>query len=783
MRINRLSLHSDIFPLRPAESTFFSNSIFNTVFYYLGIFYFSITLLYVIFGLTQGRIFFPDNAGSFMVYLHRSVQMEECFLQDCPALEDIKKQVSAPGSKLTVEGLEIYTLFFPLHNNLYNFLIWTTKRLTSWSWIESQKAIQIVGVVVVILGMSMWLKALIGPASAGLALILIPELHYRLGEPGVLYINPNAICNGLSFLFWAILIYHRNRVRWWWLTLMVLSQISMHPAGYGLAGITLGAYVLLSQKPFHPRTILNASAGAVSLVAYYSISLIVDRPAFWNLNENRSIMPKGHSGLGFHTANIDVIFNLISRWADLVSINWITLLAVTMAALLFFNSKLRQSFKALSILMLAVPTLAMIGQLYVSASKDYFWFRIQKDWQILFSMHWFFLAAGILILVVWFPIKWKKDELTVFFVLFSGLLAVSTFLTNYNEIPSRFWNPMSILLTGAASFILLWLAELAMRMYAAMATGSVESCTNRDGRIWINPLTPIVAVGLIVGLQIVQTVLLNKTQKIPSLREHTLEHARRANYPFDPDQPALLKQSDFPCDKVIYYDHEIFNGDGNWMLPYAYFMYGAMDCGAILSGAVRPVDNKEAKQFYNENHNKITHAVFLNLPFSNQRFLSIKDDRITFRFWKEVNQHPMHILFQNPGAVEAVVSLKSVQGKGAPKELTQLVIPAMVKTWVEVPLPFSADEQRFLLVMKTGDDVWLEGIRMGNESGTTLLWPWNQGVELSFFSSVLQNGKHYHAARRTTRFTLLEYTHDATLDGEIIADQGMSALARIHPHD
>lgn len=658
---------------------------------------FTAFILYILLAPQLGRHYFPEVSEHSMFYLHKSVQMEHCFFQDCPALNDLREQTLPKEGTPTEEQWMEHALFFPVNIHLYSFLIWETKKLTGWSWIASQRAVRVFGALMISVGMAYWLLGLFGPAPAGLAMVLVLGVDGRLGEPGLLYVNPSSMCMGLSMMVWGVLVRRRQQVGWW-LPLLVLLQILSHPVGYGYAGITLGAYLLLGGWPARRRELLIFLAGLLAMGGFYAVSMLVDRPELWNLSPVRSIIPEASRSFLFSLDNLPAVVQFMERWMSVFHLGWFTASALAATLLMGF-------------------------------------------------------------------VAWRRFALPVFWLLIAGVLIVAIFFVRYDAVFSRYWIVAAVLLTGMVAFFLLALAEA---MVFRFRQESLESRAIAVG-----------VLGAIVLVQGIHLTSLNRRQGVESFVDRVADLAQRSDYRFDPDQVARLFDPRHPCDKVLYLDHT--DNTSNATLKHAYYMEGAISCGVMVHSMVVPDAHANGRAFLNAHFQEVSHALFVNPVHTNPAPIAIRERDVRLTFWKEPHGESWRFLLHNPGPDPAVIALQELSGE-QPSELAQFSVPAERELWVETPLPPRSVGRPFRLVQHRGTGpVSLQGMRLGPEPGT-LLWPWDQGVEMTFLTFFIEHKKRLDVTRLTTRFTLAEQATQLQalgyeLSGSVLADRGMSVLA------
>ncbi|MBF0603955.1 MAG: hypothetical protein HQL07_09705 [Nitrospirae bacterium] len=502
-----------------------------------------------------------------------------------------------------------------------------------------------------------------------------------------------------------------------WILPMILIPMGIHTVGMTFAGITLGYFVALQGWPVRRRNLALFFMGVLLILFYYFYVMDSEYP------------------LGF------------KAFASLVSKN----------GLITFRME-QMSFADV--------------MRYVSV------------WMKLFGLGVFSFSV-VLCSVLVLSVTKKRFELPL---LLSALVALMLFFisyTNYAEgIFQRFWIVSSVLLTGiAAAFFLMVLDNLLIIIDKITGHNMLEHGSFYFSKRNIFMATAMISIVVIVYAYHINNIfdkgdIGNTNSIVYKYKKAVLE----ADYSFDPDQVRLLFDKDFPCNKVLYANvGDSYIDDGTWVMVATYLMYGALDCGALMYSMVHEPENIHGRTYLENYRDSITHAVFISEVHTTSSPLSVQSGKIQFKFLKEAESMAWRFSFNNPGPEEAVVGLRGIVRDGPyGEEVGQFILPPQWKGNVSLKLSQKVSGQAFGLILKKGTDVWLQGTRLGEEHND-LLWPWDQGLEMTFTNRVIWPTSISKVTRRTTRFTVSEMFPKFPISGTVIGDHGFSVLAKITP--
>lgn len=221
------------------------------------------------------RAMLPEVDDSY-AYLVKTAEMEQCFLQNCPALEDLRQQVpKRPANdevalqKFLVEG-RIFLVYHPLFSAILVGLNWFIPDLAT-----AYRVLWTVGPAFFGLAFACWLLVLWGPVPAGIALILLSTKLFP--SNGIHYVVPSCMALGIGMLTWSRVI-SRNGDAPWSLMTGTLLMVLMHPMGRVFATVGIAISWLLSGCSKSWRSLLPSVVSASMVAGAFVVPRIVSRP-------------------------------------------------------------------------------------------------------------------------------------------------------------------------------------------------------------------------------------------------------------------------------------------------------------------------------------------------------------------------------------------------------------------------------------------------------------------------------------------------------------------------
>jgi len=222
----------------------------------------------------------PVETDDAYTYIIKASEMESCFLQDCPALVDLRNQLTTPTSHVDTIWLRYreYSRAFVVYHPLHSLLLVSLDKI-GLTWEAAYNVITVGGVIFIGLAIEYLLYVLWGPVVAGIALVGL-SINLFPGQ-GLHYIVPSNLSLGIAIVTWAAIIHKKDGARWI-MVAGILAMITMHTTGRLYALIALALFWILTgwRRPWRmPRQSLIAAGLGLFMVALsFGLPLIISRP-------------------------------------------------------------------------------------------------------------------------------------------------------------------------------------------------------------------------------------------------------------------------------------------------------------------------------------------------------------------------------------------------------------------------------------------------------------------------------------------------------------------------
>ncbi|MGB8980318.1 MAG: hypothetical protein WCC12_00425, partial [Anaerolineales bacterium] len=270
----------------------------------------------------------PVETDDAYTYILKAAEMQECFLQDCLALNDLRQQLTTPAKKQHIawmryrEYVRAFSVYHPLHS-----LILTGLHATGLSWEDSYNFVEIAGSLFLSLAIGYWLYRLFGSGPAGIALLFLT--FTPLPNQGLHYIVPSNLALGIAILSWGMLLKRSPRSRWI-VVGSTLALVTMHPIGRLYALLVVFLFILLNAKQMK-RSDWWASGLSVLIVATtFLLPLLITRP---ELSFPAEPPPAGWKVWSGYYNNITEAAALAGPWFNLHGGNLLSVLLISMGLL------------------------------------------------------------------------------------------------------------------------------------------------------------------------------------------------------------------------------------------------------------------------------------------------------------------------------------------------------------------------------------------------------------------------------------------------------------------
>lgn len=215
----------------------------------------------------------PPEPDDTLTYIVKTMQMEQCPRQDCPALRDLLKQLSGTATspeEAKQKGLAASRVF-PIYHPLYSLILLGLKKF-GLTLMETHKLLWILGPIFFGLAFAYLLKVMWGLAAAGVALTLLAFTVFP--DTGLHLVVPSNLAMAMGAVMWARIISRRGDAPWA-LAIGAVLLVTMHPIGrlYTVIGIILT--LLVSECRLKSRVWVSLLvAGIVVGFAFISNRLI-----------------------------------------------------------------------------------------------------------------------------------------------------------------------------------------------------------------------------------------------------------------------------------------------------------------------------------------------------------------------------------------------------------------------------------------------------------------------------------------------------------------------------
>lgn len=215
-----------------------------------------------------------------VTYILKTRQMEECFFQDCPALNDLRQQLLVPSADPAVARQRFLAAskIFPVYHPLLSLIMLGLSKL-GLSLTEAYRVIWCLGPFFFGLAFAYLLTALFGLPVAGLTLMILA--FKVLPQTGLHRIVPSNLAMGLAVIIWARLVSRRGDAPWS-TVLGSLALMGLHPIGRIYSVMAAALALTLVERPYRRRILCAVAAVGVLVAVSFIIPMIVKRPLLFN---------------------------------------------------------------------------------------------------------------------------------------------------------------------------------------------------------------------------------------------------------------------------------------------------------------------------------------------------------------------------------------------------------------------------------------------------------------------------------------------------------------------
>jgi len=182
----------------------------------------------------------PDDI---LPYLLRTARMEECLSADCPALADLRQQLSAASPNHTVTIYRAWAAnAFGSQHPLFSVALLGLKQL-GIDLVTAYKVVCVAAVMLFAFGFAYFLAALYGVPAAGVTMVLIALKVFP--DTGLNFVVPSNLTMGLALFVMGRVIACKGRAPWT-LALGAIVMAGIHPIGLLYAIIAVAIALSLS---------------------------------------------------------------------------------------------------------------------------------------------------------------------------------------------------------------------------------------------------------------------------------------------------------------------------------------------------------------------------------------------------------------------------------------------------------------------------------------------------------------------------------------------------------
>lgn len=367
-------------------------------------------------------------------------------------------------------------------------------------------------------------------------------------------------------------------------------------------------------------------------------------------------------------------------------------------------------------------------------------------------------SALLVVLAVFLTERSRRRGVIVFLALLGGLAAFGL-LHVWPRIPAelfaRLWIGLAVLTTGCIAIVYCHASVACAKLIWTTWKSGIIDLT--DSQFLLSPR------GYCVFFLVTATVVLTGALSLHTAKGLYAHYRARImitgrhDYSFDIAQVERIFSPGGSCGTIAYMREEPMH---------AYFLYGAMKCGAIFYPAARYTANyKDRLQSVGEN--RLTHVVGWNPMAQWRGSQEISAARpMTITLGKQIASGKLTIRMHNPGA-ETFLVLTDSEGTGSFRQ----PIPGNWSGWISFPSLTLAPDTNMVLTTQAGSAA-VRGIRLGTD--LSLNWPWDQGISMSFQRSI-----PYQYSRPVDISFSAEVLFPKEFSAKVVADEGFSVLGQI----
>ena len=230
-----------------------------------------------------------------LTYVLKSRQMQECFDQNCPALNDLRQQLYPKSGdpsdpELFKQRVLASSRIFPVYHPLFSALLIGLSKF-GLSLMEAYRLLWTLAPLIFGLAFAYWLMTLFGPGVAGVALMLLAFKVFP--DTGLHHLVPSNLTMALAVVLWARIISRRGWAPWS-LVFGSLVLITMHLIGAVYAAMAVVLALMLANREHRKRLLVAVGVVGGCLFIALLVARFVKKPDFIL----PSLLPAGNNPFG-----------------------------------------------------------------------------------------------------------------------------------------------------------------------------------------------------------------------------------------------------------------------------------------------------------------------------------------------------------------------------------------------------------------------------------------------------------------------------------------------------
>lgn len=220
----------------------------------------------------HGWSLFP-KADDTLTYVLKTRQMEECFMQHCPALEDLRPQLhgASVSPEATRQCLLAASKIFPVYHPLFSLILLAITKL-GLNLMAAYRLIWYLGPLIFGAAFACLLTALFGRPAAGLALALLAFKVFP--DTGLHHVEPSNLAMAVAVLIWARIVARRGDAPWTW-AIGSLVLVGMHIIGVIYCAMTVVLALSLASAKARARIWPGVAVGGLVIFLAFLIPTVV----------------------------------------------------------------------------------------------------------------------------------------------------------------------------------------------------------------------------------------------------------------------------------------------------------------------------------------------------------------------------------------------------------------------------------------------------------------------------------------------------------------------------